>query len=71
MAELGEVIEASNFILITRVIDKLKLRSLSGVPPDPYQLALGFCLETLQEFMLEKQQDRVFTHVVVERQGKN
>lgn len=68
--ELGEIIEASNFILITCVIDKRQLRSRSGIPPNPYHLALGFCLETLHEFLLEKHQDGTLTHVVVECRGK-
>ena len=70
MTELGDIIEASNFILITCVIDKQQLRSRPGGPPNPYHLALGFCLETLQELMLEKQQDGALTHVIVERRGK-
>lgn len=68
---LTDIIEASNFILISCVIDKAQLRQRSApTPPNPYHLALGFCLETLYELMQEKQQDNWLTHVVVECRGR-
>lgn len=70
LLELTSIIEASNFILISCVIDKEQLRSKPGVPPNPYHLALGFCLETLYELLEEKNQDDKLTHVVVECRGK-
>lgn len=70
LLELTSIIEASNFILISCVIDKAQLRSKPGVPPNPYHLALGFCLETLYELLQEKNQDDKLTHVVVECRGK-
>ena len=69
LAELSSIIEASNFILVSCVIDKEALRSKQGLPPNPYHLALGFCLETLYEFLQEKNQDDRQTHVVVECRG--
>lgn len=69
--ELTGIIDASNFILISCVINKEQLRRKSGVSaPNPYHLALGFCLETLYEFLQEKQQNNKQTHVIVERRGK-
>ncbi|MDY0748969.1 DUF3800 domain-containing protein [Paucibacter sp. R3-3] len=68
--ELTDIIEQSNFILISCVIDKQRLRSRGGLPENPYHLALGFCLETLHELMQEKNQDGATTHVVVECRGK-
>jgi hypothetical protein len=47
LQELAGIVEASNFILISCVIDKAALAKKGGVPPNPYHLALGFCLETL------------------------
>lgn len=70
LLELTSIIEASNFILISCVIDKAQLCSKPGVPPNPYHLALGFCLETLYELLQEKNQDDKLTHVVVECRGK-
>ena len=69
MDELTLIIEKSNFILISCVIDKKALRIKNGATSHSYHLALGFCLETLYEFLQEKQQEQKVTHVVVERRG--
>lgn len=69
LTELTNVIEASNFILISCVINKTPLQTKSASPPNPYHLALGYCLETLYEFLQEKNQDTKLTHVVVECRG--
>nr|WP_323750612.1 DUF3800 domain-containing protein [Marinobacter sp.] len=68
--ELTGIIEHSNFILISCVIDKRRLNKQSEAGSNPYHLALGFCLETLYEFLEEKQQHETKTHVVVECRGK-
>lgn len=68
--ELTSIIETSNFILISCVIDKEQLRNKAGAPPNPYHVALGFCLETLHEFLREKNQDGTLTHIVVECRGR-
>lgn len=68
--ELTDIIERSNFILISCVIDKRALRKQADVEANPYHIALGFCLETLYEFLQEKQQHGLKTHVVVECRGK-
>jgi hypothetical protein len=70
LAELTDIIEASNFMLISCVIDKAALRDKFGPAPNPYHVALGFCLETLYELMQEKNQDGKLTHVVFECRGK-
>lgn len=70
ITELTKIIDASNFILISCVIDKEALRSKTGVISNPYHLALGFSLEMLYEFLQEKNQDGKLTHVVVECRGK-
>lgn len=68
--ELTSIIDASNFILISCVIDKTRLRDRQGGADNPYHVALGFCLETLYEFLKEKAQHDALTHVIVERRGK-
>lgn len=68
--ELTQIIQGSKFILLSCVIDKLKLRERSQREGNPYHLALGFCLETLYELMLEKKQELFPTHIVVECRGK-
>lgn len=67
LTELTDIIETSNFVLISCVIDKHRLRERTS---NPYHLALGFCLETLYELLEEKQQHQPTTHVVVECRGK-
>ena len=63
--ELTEIIDSSKFILISCVIDKTRLRERTAAATNPYHIALGFCLETLYELMVEKGQERFPTHVVV------
>ena len=52
--QLGEIIEKSNFILISCVIRKEALGEKEAESDNPYHLALAFCLETLHEFLCEK-----------------
>lgn len=68
--ELTDIIDHSNFILISCVIDKRALRKQADVESNPYHIALEFCLETLYEFLEEKQQHQKRTFVVVECRGK-
>ncbi|WP_432218380.1 DUF3800 domain-containing protein [Pseudomonas kribbensis] len=70
LEELTCIIEASNFVLISCVVDKASLREKQGTGHNPYHLALGFCLETLYEFLQEKNQQGALTHVIFERRGK-
>jgi len=67
--ELTNIIEFSNFILISCTIDKRALKKQNGVGSNPYHLALGFCTESLYEFLQEKGQHEKQTHVVVECRG--
>ncbi|POP54261.1 DUF3800 domain-containing protein [Zhongshania marina] len=70
MDELTQIIERSNFILISCVIDKRQLKGNIDTNANPYHIALGFCLETLFEFLQEKGQEEKQTHVVVECRGR-
>ncbi|MDP2275091.1 MAG: DUF3800 domain-containing protein [Archangium sp.] len=70
LGELTSIIGRSNFILISCVINKEALKRAGGVPPNPYNLALSFCLESLHELMDEKKQGARKTHVVFERRGE-
>ena len=70
MGRLSSIMEASNFILIACVVDKARLGRSDGNNTNPYHLALGICLEALREFLTEKAQDELKTHVVVEARGK-
>jgi hypothetical protein len=70
MDRLSSIMEASNFVLITCVVDKNRLTRGAGATSNPYHIALGICLESLRNFLVEKQQDQLQTHVVVECRGK-
>jgi hypothetical protein len=70
MERLTSVMEASNFILISAVVDKARVSRSESANTNPYHIALGMCLEGLREFLAEKGQDQVKTHVVVECRGK-
>lgn len=70
LGELTEVIEHSNFILISCVIDKRALRKQADIEANPYHIALGFCLDALYDFLQEKNQHEKKTYVVVEGRGK-
>lgn len=68
--ELTDLIDHSNFILISCVIDKRDLRKQTETVSNPYHIALGLCLDALYEFLKEKQQHELKTHIVVECRGK-
>lgn len=68
--ELTGIVDVSNFVLICCVIDKKPLRDKANISTNPYHLALGFCLETLQDFLKEKHQQNKLTHVIFECRGK-
>lgn len=70
MDRLSLVMDASNFILISCVVDKVRLSRGEGASSNPYHLALSVCLEALREFLAEKKQDEFKTHVLVECRGK-
>lgn len=67
--QLTSIIKFSNFILVSCTIDKRALKKQSDIASNPYHTALGFCMETLYEFLLEKHQHEKKTHVVVECRG--
>ena len=70
ISELTNIIEFSNFILVSCTINKRELKKQSEIESNPYHIALGFCLETLYEFLEEKDQYEKKTHIVVEQRGK-
>ena len=70
MERLNSIMDASNFILIACVVDKVRLSRSEGANSNPYHIALGICLEALHGFLIEKGQEKLRTHVVVECRGK-
>ncbi len=70
MERLTSIMEASNFILIACVVDKPRLNRNEGATSNPYHIALGICLDALYDFLVEKGQHELQTHLVVESRGK-
>lgn len=66
--QLTEIIEFSNFILITATIDKREIKRLNP-EENAYHIALGMCMESLTDFLSEKEQQDKKTHIVVECRG--
>ena len=70
VAWLSDIMEKSNFILIACVVDKARLGRSEGEASNPYHIALDICLQRLHDFLAEKGQHQLQTHVVVECRGK-
>lgn len=68
--ELTAIIDRCNFILISCTIDKRLIGNRGESEPNPYHTALGFCMESLFEFLQEKNQHTKKTHIVVECRGE-
>lgn len=65
---LSTIIDGSNFILASCVIEKSKIQNTDDAD-NPYHIALKHCLETLFDLVSEKGQQGLETHVIVERRG--
>jgi hypothetical protein len=70
IVELSQIIDSSDFKVITCVIDKNKLNTSSIKDKNPYHIALEFCLNSLNKFLLEQNQQNKKTHIIVEARGK-
>jgi hypothetical protein len=68
--DLNQVMVDAPITIIASVIDKVKLTAKYANPWSPYDLALHFCLERLQTFLRENDQEGRLTHVVFECRGK-
>ena len=70
MGKLTSIMDVSNFILMACVVDKARLNRTEGASSNPYHIALDICLKALHDFLTEKGQGQLETHVVVECRGK-
>lgn len=68
MKELTDIIEFSNFVLISATIDKRELVK-NNPEGNAYHIALALCMEKLYGFLKEKGQQEKRTYIVVERRG--
>lgn len=69
ISDLSAIIDHSNFILISCVVDKRQLTA-SLQSQNPYHIAMRHCLEMLYELMREKEQEQATTHIVFESRGQ-
>jgi hypothetical protein len=69
LSDLNCLVEQSPFQLIAAVIDKRKLDEIYAKPPNPYHLAMKFCLERLA-YHRRDTADPGIVHVVFEGRGK-
>lgn len=67
---MTQLIGEAEFTLIAAVIDKAAHVKKYSAPADPYSIALGFCMERLQRFLIDKGQANLQTHLQVECRGK-
>lgn len=65
---LNDIIQGNNFVLTACIIDKIAL-STRQASDNPYHMALGYCLGTLYDFLKEKEDHVLETHIIVERRG--
>lgn len=71
IGSLHQIIDISNFIVISCSINKQKMFDHGLEMGDNlYHVALRFCLESLFDLMLEKKQQDRITHIVFEARGK-
>lgn len=71
LGRLTEIIESTNFILISIVIDKQRLLEKYSTPQNPYDIALKYSLERIQRFMVERNQADKITHILIESRDQN
>jgi hypothetical protein len=67
---LNGIIEAAGFMIIAAVIDKQRHVAKYREPINPYEIALAFCMERLQRYLLNRGQAERTTHIQVECRGK-
>lgn len=70
MDELSDIIDESDFKVISCVIHKEKLKQSSLKLDNPYHIALDFCLQRLNRFLENHNQSKSKTHIVFEKRGK-
>lgn len=70
ISDLTNIMSLNNFIVASCVVDKEKLKEKYQKPANPYNIALGHCIETLYQFLDEKGQSELKTHVVFECRGE-
>lgn len=69
VARINDLMDMTPATIIAAAIDKQRHVLNYRNPANPYEIALVFCMERLQRWLIERgQQDRL-THVIVEKRG--
>lgn len=69
MDDLTDLVARADFTVIASCIHKARLASQYVRPDNPYDLALGFCMERAHRHLAALGQTHRTTHVVFERRG--
>ena len=69
LERLSGLMVATDFVAIACAIHKHDFRARYAVPENPYHLAMGFGLERLGHWLLERGQAGRPTHIVCEKRG--
>ena len=70
ITDLNNLIAKASFSVIGTVIQKNDLIDRNENPPNPYNIALKYCMKDLLSFLLEQNQQGKLIHVVLEHRGK-
>ncbi len=70
LAQLNALMEQLPCTIIAAAIDKHTHARRYVRPANPYEIALGFCMERLQRWLGERGQAQDTTHVIVECRGR-
>jgi hypothetical protein len=69
MSELSSILAAARIAIVASVIDKRRLKDEYLFHDNPYHLALGFCIESVFQFLEKRGQEDKITHFIFERRG--
>jgi Protein of unknown function (DUF3800) len=70
MDRLNAIVDGMPLTVIAAAIDKPRLVQRYVYPSDPYPMAMTFCMERLQMFLIERGQQANTTHLLVECRGE-
>jgi hypothetical protein len=70
MEDLNKLVANTSMTVIAAVIDKNSLKQKYKNPNNPYNLAMKFCLERLQRFLVTQGAIAGKTHIIFERRGR-
>lgn len=70
MEDLGGLMRGTEMTLIASAIRKSELQMRYQTPNNPYDLALGFCLERLYYFLSEREEADKEVHIIFESRGR-